>query len=362
MLIVDGHEDIAWNILTFGRDPNRSVEETRALETDSEIPSHTGHALLGWPEWVAGRVGVVFATLFAAPIRRKVGPWETMCYRDLDEARALYLASLDAYQRLTERHADRFQLVGGRRALGEVRTTWEPDPPTAPRLGLVLLMEGGDAIQDPAEVEAWYSRGVRIIGPAWTGTRYAGGTHEPGPLTPDGHRLLQAMAALGLGLDLSHMTEQGQRQALDTFPGVVLASHSNVLALLPESPTPERHLTDAVIRALAEREGVIGLVLYNPFLVGGWKPEDGRAKVTLDRVCAQVDYICQTTGSARHVALGSDFDGGLGLHKIPAGLDSVADLRLIGGALAARGYSSPDIEAILGGNWLSLLHRLLPET
>jgi membrane dipeptidase len=362
MLIVDGHEDIAWNMLTFGRDPNRSVVATRALEQGSEIPVHTGQALLGWPEWVAGRVGVVFATLFAAPIRRKVGPWERMCYRDPEEARALYLACLDAYKRLTSQHSDRFQQVESRRDLAEVLATWEQEPPVSPRLGLVLLMEGGDAIHNPSEIEGWYAHGVRIIGPAWTGTRYAGGTHEPGPLTADGHRLLQAMAERGLGLDLSHMTEQGQRQALDAYPGVVLASHSNVQALLPESPTPERHLTDAVMHSLAERNGVVGLVLYNPFLVGGWKPEDGRAGVTLDRVCAQVDHVCQLTGSARHVALGSDFDGGLGLHKIPAGLDSVADLRLIGDALAARGYAPPDVEAILGGNWLSLLHRLLPET
>jgi membrane dipeptidase len=362
MLIVDGHEDIAWNMLTFGRDPNRSVAETRALEQDSEIPVHTGHALLGWPQWVEGRVAVVFATLFAAPFRRKVGPWEKMCYRDPDEARSLYLACLDAYRRLVERDGDRYQLLRSRRELAEVLATWAPDPPKSPRLGLVLLMEGGEAIQDPSQVEWWHTQGVRILGPAWTGNRYAGGTHEPGPLTADGQRLLQAMADVGMALDLSHMTEQGQRQALDAYPGVVLASHSNALALLPESPTPERHLTDAVIRNLAERNGVIGLVLYNPFLVGGWTPADGREGVTLDQVCAQVDHICQITGSASHVALGSDFDGGLGLHKIPAGLDSVADLRLIGDALAARGYAPFAVEAILGGNWLALLHRLVPET
>ena len=362
MLIVDGHEDIAWNMLTFGRDPNRSVAETRALEQDSEIPVHTGHALLGWPQWVEGRVAVVFATLFAAPIRRKVGPWEKMCYRDPGEARALYLASLDTYKRLVEHHGDRYQLVRSRQELTEVLATWSPDPPESPRLGLVLLMEGGEAIQDPSEVEWWQAQGVRILGPAWTGNRFVGGTHEPGPLTADGQQLLRAMADVGMALDLSHMTEQGQRQALDTYPGVVLASHSNVQSLLSGSPTPERHLSDNVIRGLAARDGVIGLMLYNPFLVGGWKPADGRHGVTLDLWCAHADYICQLTGSARHIAVGSDFDGGLGLHKIPAGLDSVADLRLIGGALAARGYAPPDVEAILGGNWLSLLHRLLPET
>jgi membrane dipeptidase len=361
MLIVDGHEDIAWNVLTFGRDPTRSVSETRQLEAESEIPIHTGQALLGWPEWVNGRVAVVFATLFAAPIRRKVGPWETMSYRDSSEARRLYQSSLDVYRRLASDHADKFQGILSRRHLTEVLQSWEGDPPRAPRLGWVLLMEGAEAIEDPGEVAAWYEAGVRILGPAWTGTRFAGGTHEPGPLTKEGRTLLRAMDEVGMALDLSHMTDEGQNQALDTFGGVILSSHSNVRALLRGCPTPERHLSDEIIRRIAERQGVIGVMLYNPFLKAGWKPADGREAVPLGRLLEHIDYICQCTGSDRHVAIGSDFDGGLGLHKIPAGLDSVADLRSIGDGLAAAGYPQASVEAILGGNWLSLLAQVLPE-
>ena len=154
MLIVDGHEDIAWNVLTFGRDPTRSVSETRQLEAESEIPIYTGQALLGWPEWVNGRVAVVFATLFAAPIRRKVGPWETMCYRDSSEARRLYQSSLDVYRRLASDHVDKFQDILSCRHLTEVLQGWAGDPPRAPRLGWVLLMEGAEAIEDPGEVAA----------------------------------------------------------------------------------------------------------------------------------------------------------------------------------------------------------------
>jgi hypothetical protein len=80
-LIVDAHEDIAWNILVLGRDYTRSVRETRALEKGSENVVHNGETLLGWPEYQQGRVAFVFGTLFAAPKRRSLGAWDTQVYR-----------------------------------------------------------------------------------------------------------------------------------------------------------------------------------------------------------------------------------------------------------------------------------------
>ncbi len=44
-------------------------------------------------------------------------------------------------------------------------------------------MENADPIIEPQQFEEWYERGVRIVGPAWQGTRYCGGTGDPGPLT-----------------------------------------------------------------------------------------------------------------------------------------------------------------------------------
>jgi len=101
------------------------------------------------------------------------------------------------------------------------------------------------------------------------------------------------------------------------------------------------------------------VVLYNRFLVEGWTPEQGRQTVTLDHVVAHVDHICQLVGSADHVGIGTDFDGGFGLQEAPQGLDSIADLGFIGSALQARGYSQGEVEAILGGNWLRILLRIL---
>jgi membrane dipeptidase len=361
MLVVDAHEDIAYNMLNFARDYSRSVNETRRLETGSPTIAQNGQTLLGWDEWVRGRVGIIFSTLFAMPIRRREYLWEKLYYASESEAGRLYREQLDLYEQLVEEKEDKFALIQSLPDLEEVVKNWEAEEPVTPRIGLVILMEGADAIQNLAELEEWFERGVRIIGPAWTGTRFAGGTREPGPLTPDGRKLLEAMADIGMILDLSHMAEEAALEALDRYSGILIASHSNVRALLPGSERPDRHLIDLVIDRIVEHQGVIGIVPYNKFLLGHWRPGDPREWVTMDHIIAQIDYICQRAGDALHVAIGSDFDGGFGLDKIPVGLDSIADLRLIGDALAARGYEQNDVEAIMGKNWLTTLRSALPE-
>jgi membrane dipeptidase len=361
VIVVDAHEDLAWNALTFGRDYTLSVVETRSRESGKEAPKHNGHTLLGWPEWVHGRVALVFATLFAAPSRKREGAWDTQCYMNVEEAHQLYQASLDYYLRLEGEHPDKFRRICTQADLEQHLGEWEGEQLDEPKVGLVILMEGADGVRDPMELPEWFDAGVRILGPAWSGTRYAGGTGEPGPLTDDGRALLAVMADLGMILDVSHMAEEGVLEAIDRYDGALIASHSNPLARLPHSAKPERHLSDRSIARIAERDGVIGVVLANYFLKDGWTTAEGRQAVTLDEVAAHIDHICQVVGGFEHVGLGSDFDGGFGLDKIPIGLDSVADLRLIGDTLSARGYRPQEIEAVLGGNWLRVLRRALPE-
>jgi membrane dipeptidase len=169
------------------------------------------------------------------------------------------------------------------------------------------------------------------------------------------------MASLGFALDISHMDEAAVLQALDVYPGTLLASHANAAALLKGIET-NRHLSPRVMRGLIERDGVIGVVPLNGFLVPGWKPGDGRDQASLGQVVAQIDYICQMAGDARHAGLGTDFDGGFGLQSVPAEIDSIADVRKLIPLLSQRGYSQEDIAAILGENWLDRLRKILPES
>jgi membrane dipeptidase len=359
MLIVDSHEDLAWNMLEFGRDYVLSVPETRLLEKDTPVSERNGTTMIGWPEWIQGNVAVVFAALFAAPTRHAAGSWEKNCYKSQQEASALYWSQLDLYHRWVDENPEKLALIGSCTDLDRVLASWNRDEPQ-PVVGLVPLMEGADAIIHPERLFEWYERGLRIIGPAWSGTAYAGGTREPGPLTPAGYELLDAMADVQMTLDLSHLTEKGCLQALDHFQGHIMVSHTNPAALVRNSPTPERFISDNVIQMIAERDGVIGLTAFNRFLRGDWRRQDGREEFSAVHIADHIDYICQLTGSASYAGIGTDFDGGLGLEDTPAGLDSVADLQLIGTELARRGFGQQDVEAVLGGNWLAFLRRALP--
>jgi membrane dipeptidase len=359
-LLVDAHEDLAWNMLSFERDYTLSAAETRQRERGSQIPELNGDTLLGWPDFLHGRVAIIFSTLFAAPARHKLGAWDLQCYANAEEAHLIYSKQLDAYDRLAGEHPDMYRKIEKLNDLQSLMQHWERGDTGEHPVGLVVLMEGAEGVREPGELEEWYQRGVRIIGPAWAGTRFCGGTREPGGFTKEGYALLDKMAEIHFTLDLSHMDEEATLQALGSFQGKIIASHANALALLKESGS-NRHLTDRVIQGLLERGGIIGIVPSNSFLRPGWRDSGGRASVTLEYMVAQIDYICQMAGNALHVGIGSDFDGGFGLPSVPIEIDTIADLRKIIPILNQKGYTQTDIAAILGNNWLAFLQNTLPE-
>jgi membrane dipeptidase len=360
MLVVDAHEDLAWNILTFQRDYLRPVAETRRLEIGSEAVQENGESCIGYPEWIEGKVAIVFATLFAAPRRSTLGAVKgESSYSTTEEAYTLYKQQIDTYHHWVKQTPDKLTLVDSRAALEEVLATWADGYSGQRKVGLVILMEGADGVRTPAEVSTWKEWGVRLIGPAWNRTQYVGGTGEPGGFTDSGLHLLQAMTEHDLILDLSHLADEAVPQAFEHFPGMIVATHANARALLPSARAPERHLTDAAIKGVAERNGVVGVVLANFFLRDGYGRDSQRTDVTLDHIAAHIDHMAQLVGNTRHIGIGSDFDGGFGLSRIPTGIDSVADLQRIGGHLSQRNYSDSQIEGILGGNWLRVLRDTL---
>jgi membrane dipeptidase len=361
-LIVDSHQDIAWNMLTYGRDYTRSVQVTRRLEVGTTTPERNGECLVGWPEYQRGQIALVFATLFASPAKMKeLG--DVLVYADSATAHRLYRDQITLYRGLADSHPDKFRLVSCVKELDSVIEHWSRPAPEEEGhpTGLIYLMEGADGIRSPHELSEWYELGLRIIGLAWAGTRYSGGTSEPGPLTDEGRKLISAMADYNFILDLSHMDEAAAYEALDRYEGPVMATHSNCAALMPGSGT-NRHLPDRVIRGLIERDGVIGLIPLNSFLKVGWLRKNGsrREEVPLDTFVAHIDHVCQLAGNANHAGFGSDFDGGFGLQSIPPELDTIADLQLVASKLIALGYSEADAANVLGGNWLRFLRRHLP--
>lgn len=355
-LIIDAHEDIAWNWFEFGRDPAESALDTRAREAGTGIPASVGQRVAGLPQWLEGRIGIVFATLYVMPRQYAFSSQQTQVYNNANQAHARAYEQLQRYVEFADQQAQ-VRLLTTRQELEGVVTTWaSPDPEHPPTVGLLISMEGADPIKKPDEVQRWYEWGLRAVGPAWKRTRYAGGTGEAGPLTDLGRELLSEMAGLNMILDLSHIAKEAYLEAVDTYPGPIIASHSNPQRFLPT----DRGLSDEMINGLVARDGVVGIVLYNHYLNPKWDEGEPRSDVPIQTVVEAIDYVVQLAGSATHVGLGTDFDGGFGLESIPEGMDSVADLAKIADGLLEWGYSREDVELIMYGNWLRILRSCLP--
>ena len=93
MLIVDAHEDVAWNALALDRDVCRSALDTRRLEEDGDAPRRYGRCTVGLPECLAGCVAVVFGTVFVTPARQSFA--KSQAYANAEEAHRLGQAQLD---------------------------------------------------------------------------------------------------------------------------------------------------------------------------------------------------------------------------------------------------------------------------
>ncbi|MCB8959416.1 MAG: membrane dipeptidase [Ardenticatenales bacterium] len=359
-MLFDAHLDLAFSAIGYGRDLRLPVAELRHKERRRR-PNPAGIATTSLPALREGGIGLVCATLFTLPERYAsgMGASEAVTYKDQQSAYRAAGQQLDYYKRLAD-EVDYIRLVTDLATLEEVIASHQPtEDETEPArlLGLIPLMEGADPIRAPEELEEWYERGLRLIGPAWSNTRYAAGAWDGREgFSKDGFALMEIMADLGFILDITHLSEKASFEALERYGGTIVATHCNARALVPG----ERQLSDSQLRALAERGGVCGIVLNNSFLRKGHRPGERRERVTLEHIVAHIDHICQITGSADHAGLGSDLDGGFGLLDIPHGLDSAADLPQIATALTERGYDPTHIDQIMSGNWLRTLRHTWP--
>jgi membrane dipeptidase len=356
MLIVDGHLDLSWNALQWNRDLTCSVYTIRTQE-NTNAEKGRGLGTVAFPELRRGRVALCFATVFA----RSTGhPTPHVDFATTAQSYGIARGQL-AYYRALEQQGH-VRIIASANDLDEHIAQWASwdagGADQAPPLGFAISMEGADPILDPGQLEDWWNAGLRLLGITHYGPgRYAGGTATELGLTELGPPLLAEMQRLGVVLDLTHCSDQSFWQALEHYQGLVIASHNNCRALVPN----QRQIGDDQIWAIIERGGVIGAALdawmLKPNWVIGAHHNPANPIVMLNNVVDQIDYICQLAGNSRHAAIGSDLDGGFGREQSPADLDTIADLQKLIGLLAARGYADADIAGIMHGNWLRLLRE-----
>jgi membrane dipeptidase len=134
----------------------------------------------------------------------------------------------------------------------------------------------------------------------------------------------------------------------------VIASHSNCRAIVPT----DRQLSDEMIKALVARNGVMGVNFYDEFLM---PPDQYRKRrCTVQDLLDHMKRICDLAGSAAHLGLGTDMDGGLGREQIPREFSTIADLPRLADALCTARFSDADVAGIMGLNWLNFFRQALP--
>lgn len=356
MIIVDGHLDLAWNALQWNRDLR---VDTMVIRTREATTPGKGRAqnTVSLPDMQRGRVALCFATIMARSTGR-IRPHTD--FDSVEQAYAIAQSHQAYYHALAAR--GHVRLIRTREEASAHLQTWQRwdagAEPKAPVPGIMICMESADPILDPGDLSQWWSQGLRMIGPAHQGPgRYVGGTGVTEGFNADGLVLLRTMETSSMILDMTHLTDTAFWQALEHFAGPIVASHANSRTLVPH----QRQFSDEQIRAIQQRDGVIGIGIDNWMLVPGYiKDTEGNPRVTLEHVVNHIDYLCQLTGSTRHCAIGSDLDGGFGREEAPADLDTIADLQKLAGLLAQRGYSAEDVAAILHGNWTRILMTHLP--
>ena len=205
------------------------------------------------------------------------------------------------------------------------------------KLCAILGVEGAHALEgDATRVRVLHARGVRFMGLTHLRDNALGGTSHwgaaGGGLTPLGRQVAEEMASVGMAVDLAHASSRLTADLL-ARPGLrPFCSHTGMAALA----SPWRNLSDATLRAVAERGGVVG-VIYGTVYLGAR---------TLDAVVRHIEHGLNVMGEDG-VALGSDFDG---MVPLPRGMRDVTDVPKLVEALAARGHPARVVEKVAGLN------------
>jgi len=264
------------------------------------------------------------------------------------------------------------------------------------KIAVLMGIEGGHAIEDSLRLlRDYYALGIRYMTLThfntndWAdsqGDEDKVSVKKHNGLTPFGKDVVREMNRLGMMVDISHVADKTFYDALAVSTAPMIASHSSCRALTSFT----RNMTDDMIRALAEKGGVININFGCDFLSQRYYDDsksgeaelkkrravaealkDSAAKraalealkketepkiapATLEDLVAHIDHAVKIAG-IDHVGIGTDFDG---LHCVPLAVDSYNKFPVLTRALLEKGYSAEDIKKIYGGNMLHVMREV----
>lgn len=325
-LLFDGHNDLPWKIRTEGDSSFETIDIARPqpmLHTDIPRLRAGGLKAQFWSVYVPAKTAVTGDALLRT------------------------LEQIDLVHRMVRRYPETFELAA---TADDVERIVK-----AGKIASMLGVEGGYSIQESlAVLRRYYDLGVRYMtlthskSLAWADSA----TDEPrcGGLSEFGKEVVREMNRLGMLVDLSHVSVETMKAALEATEAPVIFSHSSARAICDHP----RNVPDEVLRLVKTNGGVVMINFYSAFVVPTAQlKKDPKARGTLSDVVDHIDHVAKVAG-IDHVGIGSDFDG---VPRLPAGLEGVDRYPAITQALLERGYDRTQIHQILGGNVLRVLRE-----
>ena len=243
-------------------------------------------------------------------------------------------------QRWVERSGGRLRMLRTREDLVELQRRRGAGEDV---VGVMLGLEGAHALRAGIDVPWLAEHGFRVLGIThFNDTRFGGSAHslKKGGLTEAGRELVRELEAHHISIDLAHASPAVIDDVLSMcelreLRRPLLVSHTGAKGIFDH----KRNISDAHATAIARGGGLIGVSFFVPALP--------RAEIAA--VAETVVYLVQLfdkagLDGARHVALGSDFDGAVRTVIDAAGWPRIT------GALLDAGLTEEQVRLVLGEN------------
>lgn len=328
--LVDGHNDLPWNIRQFIHNKLEKVN----LSTNIQYAPPWSTSKWSHTDFLRMRKGMVGAQLWTA---------YAPCGSQHKDAVQITLEQIDLIKRLVDQYSDYLQLAQTAQGIIDAHKNG--------KIASVITVESGHSIGTSLGVLRTFQRlGVRALtlthncDTPWADCSNAdkpGAIPQHNGLTPFGKTVVQEMNRLGIIVDLSHTSVQTARDALATSEAPVIFSHSSAHAICNAS----RNVPDDILRIVAERKGLVMVNFFSYFLTCS-------NHSTLNDVIGHINHIRNIAG-VDSVGIGASYDG---INEVPVGLPDVGHYPELFVALLDSGlWAIEDLKKLAGLNFLRVL-------
>jgi membrane dipeptidase len=321
-MVVDLHEDIAYHYMSGGQGDIRPFDQDmKGRHVDIPKYKKVGMKL------ILGSVYPLLDTLNLrkiAAMKRVYGVWAPSA--TVVSPRDVAIELIKIYYSLEEMHPSALKIV---RTKEDIESLGE-------RTGIIMHIEGCEALGEPEDLRVFYNLGVRSIGLTWNyDNKYAASclsTKDYG-LTGEGEALVSLANRLGVMVDLSHTSPRTSSDTLEVSESSPFFSHSDALAV----QVSKRNISDALIRKTGKRGGIVGLTFIRSCIGKPFTPA---------RIAEHARHMIKVGGETLP-ALGTDY---LGMSSTPEGLEDLSKLGRLRRALKKSGIPPNLVQGILNDN------------